>query len=338
MIVIPAFRFESDEGIFFGFMRKKNFAYDVSLTDDLSDGLCAGALEFDSGRIKLRLAELQNMIVNPTTQNFMNVTTDGSVISLTTSSIASFALDTIGMSGDGKGVYAGVWYKLLMSGKVQTVSVRKPDSLGFGFPGTSADTTKTNMQFAVSFIPFETGSSVWNNGVCVELPSRVSAVQRFVSWVRSRYMGGTPLFESVGCDQAQLGQNSKGCVFVGTTCNSGIGYNYCMPYEACGKCFGKCSNGGKCLQNEFSKRFYCESVAVKKQVSYDPTGVAAVDQDASGAILGTALGSASGNLGGPGPTLTTTQTNKSNTGWIILVILLVFIFVGIVALHFYHRA
>lgn len=355
MLVVPVFRFESESSIFYGFYRKRNNEYCISLTDELTKfdggtsdgGICVASVEFDSGRIKMKIAETSSIATSPRVQNYVNLTTDGSKIYTSISSIGNIGLSAVGMEGDGHSLYAGVWYRPTFSGKKLTATVWKPDTIHSGFPGspdftkeTETTTSKTDYSPVISFIPFTRDVSVWTNSVCSESSAQQFALQRFTSWVRSRYMNGNPIYDTENCNLQTLGALSKNCLFVGTNCNLGVGYDYCMPYESCGSCFGKCENGGKCLANTFTKKFYCEQIAVKKTVAYSPPeGAATVVADPTPQIsVVENTVSAQKNLGGQQPqTGTLRSSGRSGIHWIFLIILAVVILLVMFVLFWRHK-
>ena len=363
MIVVPVFRFNSGTSTVYGFYRRRGTDYCVSLTDELmkfdGGGICAASVEFDKGHVKMKIAETLNIATDPKIQNFTNLTVASNHLEPSTTSIGSFSVNAIGMSGDGHNLYAGVWYRPTFGGNDITVTVWQPTVMNPGFPGAPDSTTETNVEnsktdlpCAISFIPFTRDVSVWHQGICSDAPAQQFALQRFTSWVRSRYMGGNPIFDTMGCNSTVLGASSKNCIFIGTNCNMGIGYDYCMPYETCGKCFGKTENGGHCLQNLFTKRFYPEQIIAKKEVIYDPTKsvvtTSSVTTDSVVTIVPVetldpvdevpqTVDPAGKNLGGDAPLTGTTRSTKKNVLWVYLVVLAVVLIIAGLFFFYHHK-
>lgn len=334
-LVIPVFRFEEEGNTFYGFYRRRDKEYAVSLTDELSSftgGICAASVTFNDRKIRMKIAEVTNIATEPVVgSQFFNLTVDNDKNLITSNaSIGEFLLVPVGMSGDGYNLYAGVWYHLSLNGENVKVPVWKPDVLKPGFSGSPdfTKTSKVNYTPSVSFIPFTRDTSLWHLGQCINSTSRQFAFLRFTSWVRSRYMTGNPIYDSENCNLTTLGDISKNCIFVGNGCNLGVSYDYCMPYENCGNCLGKCENGGRCFSNSFTKKFYCEQKSVPSVVSYYPATDPVTPVDFSVIVTDPAVnnqvqvpGQAAKNLGGSAPVNSSSRSSKkAGLLWIILII------------------
>lgn len=160
----------------------------------------------------------------------------------------------------GDKLFAGIWYKFI-SGKSENILFRvyEPCS-GEGFAEKFGTPILTDLE--ITFVPYDDTSMFHENTCCAK--SNQIAFRFFESWVKGENL-------SKHCN-GSLNGNSQNCVFTGSTCLNKEGYRYCNIDEQCGKCYGICENGGSCISNGESGKFYCHTVNEpangKKSVNY----------------------------------------------------------------------
>jgi hypothetical protein len=199
-----------------------------------------------------------------------------------------FQLEQINTNVPTDEIYSGVWYKMKINhNNVLPPVFDLPNNIGdHPFPHQQQmNITNNNNSLIldpwVTFIPYTKNVSVWTGGSCRPAESVNTSMLLYNDWILTQYSKGRNTvheshFEQKHC-YGTLGKNSKFCAYVGDSCNSGLGYNYCKVGKKCGECYGACDDGS-CVwdaSNSTSSDFYCSHVSNTSHSNTD-TGITTV--------------------------------------------------------------
>lgn len=182
-------------------------------------------------------------------------------------------------------IYAGVWYYMKYNGSYITPPTWDlPPGVELGsFPFPGVDTTTLNLTNGnyletpwVMFLPYTNSLTYYTGGVC-QSSSWNFGMQLTNDWIMTKFSqihnnDYVSTFAQKQC-YGNLGPNSKYCVFIGSSCNGNLGYNYARKGIYCGKSFGACRDPAlKCTwdSNNSHDTFYCSSASMGTGPDRDP--------------------------------------------------------------------